>query len=83
MVETHDGYKLNGLYFKKPNPAGVILYFHGNAGSLAHWGWIWEDFQPFNYNLLIVDFRQYGKSQGPLNEENLCQDAATWYQYLL
>ena len=83
MIDAHDGQKINGLYFKKNNPEGVILYFHGNAGSLAQWGWITEDFQPFNYDFLIIDFREYGKSQGPLNEQNLYKDAETWYQFLM
>lgn len=82
FIKTHDNKKVNALYFKKQDTRGVILYFHGNAGSLASWGWIAADFQSFPYDLMIMDYRTYGKSDGPLTEENLYKDAEACYQFI-
>src|SRR5687768_7569861 len=30
--------RLHALWFRVPAPQGVILYLHGNAGSLRSWG---------------------------------------------
>jgi hypothetical protein len=32
-----DGAVISALYFKADHPKGVVLYFHGNAGSLRSW----------------------------------------------
>jgi uncharacterized protein len=82
FIETQDHATLHALYFPKENAKGNILYFHGNAGNLSGWGWIAEDFRQHDYNLLIVDYRTFGKSTGRLSEKNLYQDALAWYNYL-
>src|SRR4051812_42382799 len=33
------GAKVDALLFRASHPKGVVLYFHGNAGNLAGWGW--------------------------------------------
>ncbi len=82
-MPTGDGNEVNGLWFKANNSRGVILYFHGNAGSLAGWGYISQDILPLGYDLLITDYRSYGKSSGKLSPEGLFQDAESWYNFLL
>ncbi len=74
---------LNALYFKSANPKGVILYFHGNQGNLARWGHISEYFVNLDYDVFIIDYRTYGKSEGKLSENALYQDAQYCYDYLL
>ena len=46
-LNASDGAQLNGLHFKKENPNGLVLYFHGNAGNLEGWGSIAEFFCGF------------------------------------
>jgi uncharacterized protein len=79
FIDTDDNERVHGLLFHKENPKGTILYFHGNAGSLTGWGWIAEDFQKYNYDFLIVDYRSFGKSTGRLTEKNLYADAQAWH----
>ncbi|MEC7984570.1 MAG: alpha/beta fold hydrolase [Myxococcota bacterium] len=75
------GIRLHTLKFTKSNSKGVILFFHGNAGSLDSWGGLYEDFQRFDYDLWILDYRGYGKSEGSIqSEESLHQDARAFYQ---
>jgi hypothetical protein len=71
---------LHALYFPVSKPKGCILYFHGNAGSLRTWGFIAEDFVTRGYDIAILDYRGYGKSEGEiLNEQMLHTDAENFY----
>lgn len=81
-LKTEDGAKLNAIHFKVKNPKGVILYFHGNAGNLSRWGTIAEFFVDKHYDVLIMDYRTYGKSIGKLSEAVFYNDAQLFYNYL-
>lgn len=82
FLETDDGAKLNALHFKAENPKGVILYFHGNAGDLSRWGEITQGFTKHSYDVLVMDYRTYGKSNGKLSEQSLYSDAQLFYDYV-
>ncbi|MBU1746041.1 MAG: alpha/beta hydrolase, partial [Proteobacteria bacterium] len=67
---------LNALLFKAQNKGadfksvpGVVLYFHGNAGSLRSWGGVAGDFTSRGYDILIPDYRGFGKSTGDIANE--------------
>jgi hypothetical protein len=78
-----DGAKINALHFRVNHPQGVILYFHGNAGSLRGWGDVAGEFTGRGYDILIPDYRGFGKSTGKIkNESMLLEDAAFAYRYL-
>ncbi len=83
FLTTDDGAKLNALHFKRENPYGVILYFHGNAGDLSRWGQVVQTFVKLNYDVVVMDYRSYGKSTGNLSEMALLSDAQLFYQYVL
>lgn len=78
--KTDDGAVLNALYFTVPHPKGVVLYFHGNQGSLKRWGTIASDFTRYGYNVMVMDYRGYGKSVGQVSEINLQNDARLFYK---
>ncbi len=75
--------ELHALHFRTPAPRGVVLYFHGNAGSLRTWGEIAPGFTGRGYDLLIPDYRGFGKSTGRLDGEAvLLEDALRMYDHL-
>jgi fermentation-respiration switch protein FrsA (DUF1100 family) len=82
-LKTEDGAVLNGLHFKNSEPKGVILYFHGNAGDLSRWGEIVLYFVKKQYDVVIMDYRTYGKSTGKLSQKALFDDAQLFYNYTL
>lgn len=82
-LQTKDGAQLNALHFKVENPKGVVLYFHGNAGELSRWGIVIQKFVDLQYDVLVMDYRTYGKSTGKLSEKALYSDAQLFYNYLL
>ncbi|MGV8078536.1 MAG: alpha/beta hydrolase [Syntrophales bacterium] len=78
-----DGIELHALHFRASSPRGVILYFHGNAGSLRTWGEIAPAFTRRGFDLLIPDYRGFGKSGGRLDGEGvLLADALRMYDHL-
>ena len=83
FITAADGAVLNGIHFKKEQPEGVIVYYHGNAGDLARWGEIALFFVDKNFDVIIMDYRTYGKSTGTLSEEALFTDGQLFYEYAL
>ncbi|WP_296384986.1 alpha/beta hydrolase [Winogradskyella sp.] len=83
FLKTDDDAVINALHFKVDNPKGAILYFHGNAGDLSRWGNITEYFAAMQYDVLVMDYRTYGKSKGKLSEQGFYKDAQYCYDYLL
>jgi len=82
FLKTEENSVINALHFKVENPKGAILYFHGNAGDLSRWGTIAEYFVEKDYDVLIMDYRTYGKSTGKLSETAFYHDAEFCYEYL-
>ena len=78
-----DESEINSLHFKVANSKGVILYFHGNAGSLDSWGLIGEELTQTGYDFFVFDYRGYGKSKGKRHEKGFHEDARMIYDYLL
>ena len=82
FLKPNEDAVINALHFKNKNPKGVILYFHGNSGDLSRWGKVTEYFVEKNYDVLVMDYRTYGKSTGTITEKALYNDAQFCYEYL-
>ncbi len=83
FLKTEDHAEIHALHFRAKAPRGIILYFHGNAGSLRSWGYLAEDYLRYNYDVFMVDYRGFGKSTGTRTEAALHQDAQITYNYLI
>jgi len=78
-----DGARLHALHFRVAAPRGAVLYLHGNAGSVRSWGAVAGTFVAQGYEVLIPDYRSFGKSTGRIaGERMLHDDARTAYRYL-
>ncbi len=77
FIKTEDGETLNALLFSTSEPSkGLILYLHGNADNMTRWGKYAVDFTSNGYDVLMVDYRGYGKSTGKASEKGLYKDGA-------
>ncbi len=75
---------LNALWFKAPGTSkGLILYFHGNRGNLQRWGTYAVDLTIHGYDVLMIDYRGYGKSTGKPSEPALYADAHAVHKWAL
>ncbi|MCC2590288.1 alpha/beta hydrolase [Chryseobacterium sp. MFBS3-17] len=81
LWETPDGGLISSIHFKIPNPKGIIVYFHGNADNLDRWGKITQNFTQYGYDVLVMDYRGFGKSTGERNEKFLYADAQFAYDF--
>lgn len=78
-----DGATLALVHFPQSNPKGVVLYLHGNGGTLQEAELLAARFLRRNYAVVLVDYRGYGKSTGSItNEAALHQDVQAVYAYL-
>ena len=80
-IPMNDGATINALHFKSDSSKGLMLYFHGNAGSLRRWGEVVIPFIEYGYDVLIVDYRGYGKSTGNRSKGALLSDAEQIYEF--
>lgn len=78
-----DGTILNGIVFKAANSRGLIFYLHGNAGSLNSWGEEAKTYTSLNYDVFMLDYRGFGKSQGSITgQDQIYKDVQTAYSEL-
>lgn len=84
-VSNEDGTRdtLNALYFRADSVAkGLILYFHGNRGNLQRWGRYASDLTRYGYDVVVFDYRGYGKSTGKPGEDVFYADARQVYDWV-
>lgn len=82
FLKTDDGVRLHGWYLPHPGADRVLLFFHGNAGNISHRGDSVRIFHRLGLNVLIFDYRGYGRSEGRPGETGLYADARTAWRYL-
>lgn len=82
FFDVEPGVKINGLHFKMNKPLGLILYFHGNTRSIKGWARYARDFFRYNYDVVLVDYRGFGKSTGKRSEEKMLSDMQFVYDTL-
>jgi uncharacterized protein len=82
VLTTPDGERLVG-WWKPPQPGkAVILYFHGNAGSLWNRRFRAQLLTSTGRGLLMVSYRGYSGSTGAPTEAGLHTDARTAYDWV-
>jgi len=82
-LETRDGAVINGLrFFPKGESKGVVLYLKGNSKSIKGWGKFAVDFTRHGYNVLMVDYRGFGKSTGRRSQKAIKRDLQLVYDKL-
>ena len=61
---------INGLWLKEENSKGAIIYLHGNKGNIRRCIVQAEAFQGTGYDVLLIDYRGFGKSEGTITSES-------------
>lgn len=87
--DTHEffvevpGARLSVAHLKLENPRGVFFFLHGNSGNLKKWFQDLDAFRQANFDVVMFDYRGFGKSSGQIeSEEQLHADVnAVWEHF--
>jgi hypothetical protein len=79
---TEDGVKINAFYRSNPASKQVLLWFHGNAENIGYGLGHLRALAKIGVNILAVDYRGYGRSEGKPDEAGVYRDADAAYDYL-
>jgi uncharacterized protein len=85
-LNTSDNVRLHGWYLaSRTKPAtATVIYFHGNGGNISDVGWIGENLTARGFDVLLFDYRGYGRSEGDVEGENeLYKDGDAAYEYVV
>ena len=82
-ITGYDGTKLHAWWIPNEKAQFTFIAFHGNAGNIASRGYTYKFLNNLPANVLAVEYRGYGKSEGKPGERNFYRDARSAYQFLL
>lgn len=89
VVEMLDGYMNNknrnyihAWYYDDFPGKKTVLFCHGNSGNITHRSYIINACRKLKLNLLVFDYRGYGKSSLTPTKERIRQDGETAYLFL-
>lgn len=87
-LTTEDNVRINALLIKRPEPecshCPTVIYFHGNSGNVGHrLQHVSDLYRKNRCNLLCVEYRGFGLSEGRPSEQGLKLDARAALDYVL
>ena len=82
-IPAPDGARLSAVLLRQPHARATILYFGGNGYTMARFGAATAAvFAPLGVDLMIVDHRGYGRSEGHPTQANFEADGVAAFDYL-
>jgi uncharacterized protein len=81
---TGDNIRLNGWLIKQDSARGTFLYFGGNGFSVLNRSTsdVINLFTGLQMNLMLIDYRGYGRSEGNPTIDGIYEDGKSAYAYL-
>ena len=83
QIVTADGSRLHGWFLPAVgNAKGTVLHLHGNAANVSNHLPLVSWLPARGYNVLMIDYRGFGRSQGKPSLDGIVDDAAAAFAYL-
>jgi len=82
-ITSPGGIKLHAWWIPNDQAKFTFLAFHGNASNIANRASIYEFLRGTPANVLALEYRGYGHSEGKPSEAGIYEDADAAYQYLV
>jgi len=81
-IQTEDGVRISGFLFPREGAERAVLFLHGNAGNASHR--LPDAFRLWSMdaNVLLLDYRGYGISEGRPSERGVNMDGKAGLEYL-
>jgi len=80
-IQTRDHERLHGWYLRAKNPIASSLYCHGNTGNLTNVAHLMPHLLDSGFNILLWDYRGYGKSSGRATIRGVVMDTIAAAEY--
>lgn len=81
-LRTADGVSIAAWYIPHEHARGNVIFFHGNAGNMTNRLHSVKLLHRMGLNVLIIDYRGYGRSEGKPSEDGTYEDAEAAWRYL-
>ncbi len=81
-IASGKGVNINAIHFKIEKPRGVVFYLKGNSRSIKGWGKFAIDFTRQGFDVVMMDYRGFGKSTGRRTEGGIKKDLQTVYDLI-
>lgn len=82
-LKAADGTKLHAWWIPNKDASFTFLAFHGNASNIANRAGVYEFLRDSPANVLALEYRGYGHSEGKPSESGMYLDAKAAHQYLV
>lgn len=80
--EADDGTSLHAWWIPaRATRCGSVVFFHGNAGTIADRAFLADRFSRGGYDVLLPEYRGYGRSEGEPSEEGLYRDGMAAHRH--
>jgi len=75
FLETEDGVRIHAFFLPSPGATRALLFLHGNAGNASHRLPNAAELAALGVDVLLLDYRGYGLSEGRPLERGVYADA--------
>ncbi len=82
-LTSGDGVSISGWFIPSVSSRAVLIFCHGNGGNISHRLEKIRILNELGLDVLIFDYRGYGKSEGRPSEAGLYLDTEAMYEYLV
>ncbi|MDP2886221.1 MAG: alpha/beta hydrolase [Ignavibacteria bacterium] len=82
-ITAEDGVKLHGWFAPAESAKATLVISHGNAGNISHRYLLMRSLLRHKFNVLMYDYRGYGRSEGTPSEEGVYIDGRAFFDYAL
>lgn len=81
-IKVRKDANINGILIRPKDNKPLIVYFHGNTGSIKNRNYIIDTCIDLDIGLFLIDYRGYGKSTGTPCTKLIKYDALMCYDYI-
>jgi len=82
-LRAADGIRLHAWWISGSGAEFTFVVFHGNAGNISHRAEVYGFLRDLPANVLAMEYRGYGRSEGVADEEGFYRDAEAAHDYLV
>jgi hypothetical protein len=82
-ITADDGVKLHGWFAPAESARATLVLSHGNGGNISHRYLLMRSLLRHKFNVLMYDYRGYGRSDGTPSEEGIYKDGRAFFDYVL